>query len=829
MQMSVEGALFLLKAMIHRQLRLAVCFVLAVMLGLGFKGQAQRVVVDASEPFAEPRPLVFRGGAAASPTGGVIAVNSRYITRDGKPWLPVVGEFQFSRYPEAEWEEEILKMKAGGVEVVGTYILWIHHEEIEGQFDWTGQRNLRRFVELCAKHGMYVFPRIGPWAHAEARNGGFPDWVVKRGKMRTMDPAFWEPTARLYQEIAAQLKGLYWKDGGPVIGIQIENEYTNRNRAAGDAYILALKRMAMADGMDVPLYTVTGWQNANVPAGEVLPVRGGYPDAPWDASLTKMPPSQVYNFHPDFHGGSNMGMIGAKPGTEAESAVEFPKLTVEMGGGVQDTYHRRPVVSADDVAAMEPVAIGSGVNLYGTYLFHGAENPSGKLTTMQESRKTGYSTDVPVKSYDFQAPLSLYGEERESFRKVKLFNYFLNDFGRDVAPMISRIPAASPSDTDLGPVRVAVRSQGNRGYVFVNNYVRGATMHGHAGFQVEVKLAGTSMLVPQTPVAVPPNAYFIWPFNLDMNGVVLRYSTAQPFTHSGSDYSFFCVTGVRCDFAFADTGDISVEGANIERKQRNGMISFEGVQAGSQFVVHKKNGPTVRISVITEDRAENTWKVEISGQRRVVYTKHQFYAAKDKMVFETEEPGFEFELSPGPTDGLQADHPLRSKAGKLGFRAWNTQVPTRHIDVSVESLRVAGELEVPGKQRPFAPEDANFAKAPAWSIRLPHDAMAGLANIFLQFDYVGDVARLIADKELLADDFYNGEPWRVGVKRFLDKKEAEGFELEILPLRTDMPIFLEEAYRKNLPLNTQVVELEKVKVIPLYRLVVDTSSVRPSR
>ena len=86
-----------------------------------------------------------------------------------------MGEFHYARYPASEWEREILKMKAGGVDIVATYVFWIHHEEVEGQFDWSGQRDLRRFVELCGRHGMYAWVRVGPWAHGESRNGGLPD------------------------------------------------------------------------------------------------------------------------------------------------------------------------------------------------------------------------------------------------------------------------------------------------------------------------------------------------------------------------------------------------------------------------------------------------------------------------------------------------------------------------------------------------------------------------------------------------------------------------------------------------------------------------------
>lgn len=60
-------------------------------------------------------------------------------------------------------------MKAGGTQIVATYVFWIPHEEVEGQFDWSSHRDLRKFVELCAKHGLYVYPRIGPWAHGEVR------------------------------------------------------------------------------------------------------------------------------------------------------------------------------------------------------------------------------------------------------------------------------------------------------------------------------------------------------------------------------------------------------------------------------------------------------------------------------------------------------------------------------------------------------------------------------------------------------------------------------------------------------------------------------------
>src|SRR5438874_1796314 len=154
---------------------------------------AATIVIDASSPTPPPAPAnyTFVANEARSPSGHVLGLNAQYLTLDGKPWLPVMGEMHYSRVPESEWETEILKMKSAGVQIIATYIIWIHHEEIEGQWDWTGQRNLRRFVQLCAKHDMYVVPRLGPWSHAEVRNGGFPDWLLtKAPQFRSNDPTY---------------------------------------------------------------------------------------------------------------------------------------------------------------------------------------------------------------------------------------------------------------------------------------------------------------------------------------------------------------------------------------------------------------------------------------------------------------------------------------------------------------------------------------------------------------------------------------------------------------------------------------------------------------
>ncbi len=259
------------------------------------EGSGKVITLDASQAIPEPHNLpINMGGKSAN--GHDIGVNSRYLTMDGKPWLPVMGEFHFSRYPEKYWEEELLKMKAVGIQIVATYVFWIHHEEIEGEFDWSGQRNLRQFVELCTKHALLVFVRTGPCAHGEVRNGGLPDWLLMKGPVRRNTPEYLEYVRRYYCEIGRQLRGILWKEGGPVVAIQLENEYYVRSPDAGAAHVSELKRIAPECGLDAPLFTVTGWGDPEFPPREVIPVFGVYPDEFWTSTLENSPPNAAYLF-----------------------------------------------------------------------------------------------------------------------------------------------------------------------------------------------------------------------------------------------------------------------------------------------------------------------------------------------------------------------------------------------------------------------------------------------------------------------------------------------------------------------------------------------------
>ena len=103
----------------------------------------------------------FRFGTNVNPDGVKFEVDSRGFIIGGKHVLPVMGEIHYARVPEQEWRREIQKMRAGGITILSTYVFWIHHEEEEGVWDWNGNKNLRKFVEICQEEHMPVVLRKG--------------------------------------------------------------------------------------------------------------------------------------------------------------------------------------------------------------------------------------------------------------------------------------------------------------------------------------------------------------------------------------------------------------------------------------------------------------------------------------------------------------------------------------------------------------------------------------------------------------------------------------------------------------------------------------------
>jgi beta-galactosidase len=190
--------------------------------------------------------------ASASPR---FSIGEHDFLLDGNPLLIRCGEMHFARVPREYWAHRLRAIRAMGLNTVCAYLFWNYHEWREGKYDWSGQRDAAEFCRLAQQEGLWVILRPGPYACAEWEMGGLPWWLLKHpgeSFLRTRDEAFVAPARRWLREVGRVLAPLQVTQGGPILMVQVENEY---GFFGDDLEYLRLMRRAVLDaGFDVPLF-----------------------------------------------------------------------------------------------------------------------------------------------------------------------------------------------------------------------------------------------------------------------------------------------------------------------------------------------------------------------------------------------------------------------------------------------------------------------------------------------------------------------------------------------------------------------------------------------
>lgn len=728
-----------------------------------------------------------------NPSGERIEVNSYYMSVGGKPVIPVMGEFHYSRYPECQWEEEILKMKAGGVTVIPTYVFWSIHEEKEGVFNWEGNRNLRKFLSLCQKHNMWTVVRIGPFCHGEIRNGGLPDWLfAKPLEIRSNDANYLKYVKRLYEEIGRQLEGLYYKDGGTIIGTQIENEHQHSaapwgitypgepkdmtsatydanitmigvsvqdkkitTADLGDLHMKTLKKMAEEAGIQTPLYTATGWGNAAVIGEEAIPVTAAYTYPFW-----AKPGMSPFCMFKDIQ--KNPDYAPVRYDTE-----KYPSFCAEMGVGIQMIYTRRPIVTAKAAEALMVRTLGSGANGIGYYMYHGGSTSKMGPTAFFSDEPMG----MPKISYDFQAPLGEFGLEHGSYRALRLLHLFLNDFSSQLAPMETVLPKGYEQMTpdNRETLRYAARVKGKSGFVFMVNFQDHDTARvDQKDLCLRLKFADETLRIPsQGTFTLPKDESLILPFNFQMEDALLKYATAQlllKLDDKGTDHYFFFVPGgIRPEFVFDKT---TVAGKHCYTPEA-------GLK--STFTVKTSGGKRFKVTTLTREQALNACKVD--GKLLITSSMVLPEAGRVRLL-NMGDPVFRY---------------VEYSSAK-GFKEQMKEVPSVQPEYTfrkVGSRRLA--VRFSGKEYPQ------------------------VNDYFLRLDYTGDVAMAFLKGELVLDHFYYGAPWQISLKRFQQELTDEELSFYIRPLRKNAP-FLSDLPGEAVPdfSKGSVVRVDSVQVVPQY-------------
>ncbi|MBQ8159898.1 MAG: beta-galactosidase [Clostridia bacterium] len=719
---------------------------------------------------------------------GAISFNSFYMEMDGKPFFPVSGEFHYSRMDERRWERELIKMRQGGVNVVSTYIFWNHLEEEEGVFDFSGRRNLRKFVELCAEQGLYVILRIGPFAHGEVRNGGLPDWLYgKPFEVRTTQQGFLDAVRRLYREIAQQVQGQFFKDGGPIIGVQLDNEYMHSSAPwemttgisdewvfpgdEGEQYLLSLRDLALSEGMTPAFFTGTAWGGAAY-SEKVLPLWGGYAYRPWIfySHRGEHPATEEYVYE-DYHHRDRTWADDFAPAYDPESR---PYACCEMGGGMMCSYYYRFVFPCRSVDALANIKLGSGCNFLGYYMFHGGTNPLGKHGQyLNESQ-------VPKRSYDYQAALGEFGQTRESYARLRTIHYFLRFFGDRLAQMETVLPEGAsridPRDTQT--VRWAVRSDGQSGFLFVNNFQdhvkmdairdRVVSVVGRDGQEVSFKLS------------LSPDENAILPFHFDMDGIMLRRASAQPVLrtviHGRITYVFMIPDGM--------DGMLDVEeGVSIEEEK--------GRAQDTARVTYRKGERLVDVICMPRWRADTLYLLRDGS---LILTEAALLEEMDGRIH-LESQRAEEKIYTYPPERLARSTSFQREADEGIFGVYTARVPEKVI-----------------------PVDAKRTANGRWTLSLPQDALDGVRDVILKIDYEGDIGKLFLGNEMIHDNFCNGATWEFGLMEYGDRL-SDALTLTISPLRAGAKVQTETAMAaRSEQVESALAELRGVRACPVYEM-----------
>ncbi len=174
------------------------------------------------------RILLSLGLAALSAASAAeFKVEGTSFVLDGKPFQIRSGEIHYSRVPKEEWRNRIRMAKAMGLNTICTYVFWNFHETRRGEYDFTGEKDVAAFVKLCGEEGMQAIVRPGPYVCAEWDLGGIPAWLLAEPgiKLRTTTPRFLDPAKAWMKHMGRMLQPLSITNGGPLLMVQVENEY----------------------------------------------------------------------------------------------------------------------------------------------------------------------------------------------------------------------------------------------------------------------------------------------------------------------------------------------------------------------------------------------------------------------------------------------------------------------------------------------------------------------------------------------------------------------------------------------------------------------------
>jgi beta-galactosidase len=329
----------------------------------------------------------------AVPPQHILQLQNGKFEMDQRPFQVLAGELHYARIPRARWRYAMQMARAMGLNTVTTYVFWNLHEPEPGHFDFAGQNDLAAFLKTAQEEGLYVILRPGPYVCAEWEFGGYPAWLLKDRTtvVRSLDPKFMKPAGDWFQHLGTVVKPFLLANGGPIIAVQVENEYGSFGK--DHEYMRAIQQLVMESGMGGTTEHPTLLYTAD---GGVQQQDGSLPDLP-----------TAVNF-------------GAGDGRQETARLRAfrpngPLWVGEYWAGWFDHWGRNHAVTNTEKQVAEYESLlkqGYSINLY---LLWGGTS----FGWMNGANSSNNDYEPDVTSYDYDAPISERGEPREKYFKLR--------------------------------------------------------------------------------------------------------------------------------------------------------------------------------------------------------------------------------------------------------------------------------------------------------------------------------------------------------------------------------------------------------------------------
>lgn len=327
--------------------------------------------------------LVFLANSAFSQKGN-FEIKEGHFLLNGKPFTIYSGEMHYPRVPSEYWKHRLQMMKAMGLNTVTTYVFWNYHEEAPGKWNFSGEKDLWRFIKTAQEVGLYVIIRPGPYVCAEWEFGGYPWWLQKNKSLeiRRDNKAFLEECEKYISQLSKQIVPLQINNGGPIIMVQAENEFGSYVAQRKDIpleehrkYSHKIKDMLLKGGISVPLFTSDG--SSLFKGGSI---EGALPTANGESDIDVLRKSIN-----EYNGGKGPYMVAEYyPGWLDHWAEPFVK------------------VSTEEVVKQTDLYIKNGIS-FNYYMIHGGTN-FGFTSGANYNKEFDIQPDLT--SYDYDAPIS---------------------------------------------------------------------------------------------------------------------------------------------------------------------------------------------------------------------------------------------------------------------------------------------------------------------------------------------------------------------------------------------------------------------------------------